>query len=42
MKQNNNKMELKDQIQSKKYQNLQNWRDELEYEKEIVNNQISK
>ena len=41
MKQNDNKNHLKQQIQNKKFQNLENWRNEIEYEKEIVNNQIS-
>ena len=40
--QNQNKEHLKQQIQNKKLENLRNWRDELEYEKAVVNNQISK
>lgn len=37
-----NKRQLKDQINSKRMQDLQKWRNELEYEKDIISNQMSK
>ena len=40
--QNDNKDKLKQQIHSKKQQELEKWKQELQYEKDIINTQISK
>ena len=39
---NENKHHLKNQINSKRMDDLEKWRNELQYEKDIINNQIRK
>lgn len=42
LKQNENKNHLKRQIYDKKLENLEKWKNELQLEKKIIGNQISK
>jgi hypothetical protein len=37
-----NKMDLKNQINSKRMEDLDKWRNELKYEKDIISNQMSR